>query len=286
MSSRWRDEIAPSLARLRRGRLVVVGVGNELRGDDGAGTLLARRLMESGARNVVEAGPVPENYCEPVARLRPEIVLIIDAARFGGEPGEARLIAASRIPQASLSTHRASLELFSEYLRARCGCTVVLLGIEASETGEGSGLSPPVRRTVKTLEKMLGAPEPRGKKGAGSAAVIAVAAAAFLCASAAPPCVAQPLMEKKKAQKRRERVLKWCKDNGVIIVGMTKEEVVKIYGLPDRRFNYNYRTGQLEMWKYNYPGHLRGLFPLRPGPSTSRFGTIYFKDGIVVDLQR
>jgi len=70
-----------------RGRVVVLGVGNELLKDEGIGVHVARELARqtlSFPVEIIEAGTVPDCWQgdEPVSRL-----VVIDAVYGGSEPG-------------------------------------------------------------------------------------------------------------------------------------------------------------------------------------------------------
>src|SRR5690242_13669932 len=79
-------------------RIAILGVGNQFRSDDGAGVLIARALSErEGAQAsdhllVIEAGHAPENTTGELRKFAPELVLIIDAADMGVEPGSVQWI--------------------------------------------------------------------------------------------------------------------------------------------------------------------------------------------------
>ncbi|MDI6794994.1 MAG: hydrogenase 3 maturation endopeptidase HyCI [bacterium] len=122
-------------ARLKeslKGKVALVGIGEALRADDGAGPALISRLKEalecgmqhaecsdcglqiadcemekvkcevgnekSEIRNpkseidLFDCGSVPENYLGKIVNSRPDTVLIVDAGDFKGKPGELRLI--------------------------------------------------------------------------------------------------------------------------------------------------------------------------------------------------
>ena len=87
-ATRLSDRLAPELT----GRVCVLGIGNRLRRDDGAGSLLAAALAEQEGAAVLDAGTVPENYLEKVAGSNPDTVVIVDAIDFDGAPGEIRLL--------------------------------------------------------------------------------------------------------------------------------------------------------------------------------------------------
>ncbi|MDD5557911.1 MAG: hydrogenase maturation protease [bacterium] len=155
MSIAWRDAVERFLGLRAGRRIVLVGVGNTLRGDDGAGSVLAARLRAAGKRLAFDAGAAPENHAGPVAASSPETVIIADAARFGGAAGEARLFAPGRLAPGGLSTHDPSAALLARYLGERCGCEVVILGIEPASAKFGDGLGREAEASVAALEAIL-----------------------------------------------------------------------------------------------------------------------------------
>jgi hydrogenase maturation protease len=85
-------------ARLKGKRFGVVGVGNVLKGDDGAGPALVALLASRGARfPFVDACEVPENYGGWVAKQGLDAVVFVDAVDFGGVPGGSGASFPSRI---------------------------------------------------------------------------------------------------------------------------------------------------------------------------------------------
>lgn len=152
MSSPWRNELERVLRARIGKRLVLLGVGNPLRGDDGVGSLLARRMRERGKPFVLDGGSAPENCGEPIAALAPRTVLVVDAARFGGNAGAVRIFRSGEVAGGALSTHDQSLRVLAHYLRGRCGCEMLILGVEPASVGIGAGLSAPVRATLDEME--------------------------------------------------------------------------------------------------------------------------------------
>jgi len=147
-------------------KCVVVGVGNELRGDDAAGARLAQHLEaaipsaqtpSSVAPLIFHAGDVPEDYAVRVADQCPEVVLLLDAAAMGLPPGSCRLLAAEDIPPVPGVTHRPSLEMFAAFVRLDCGAQTYLLGIQPhmAHLGMGDEMSPEVEAALEALERML-----------------------------------------------------------------------------------------------------------------------------------
>jgi len=135
-------------------RLVVMLIGNEMRGDDGA-ALLLRSLPQGERIRVVECGPVPENFTGVVRRLKPTHILLIDAVDFGGEGGEVEVFDPDQLNMPSISSHRMSLRLLSRYLERELGAKVMLLGIQPKSLELGDEVSPEVRSSVERLEALL-----------------------------------------------------------------------------------------------------------------------------------
>ncbi|MGA3176878.1 MAG: hypothetical protein ABSE19_05980 [Candidatus Acidiferrum sp.] len=58
------------LATAMQGTVVVMGIGNPCRGDDAAGSLVARKISDVPGMDVIDAQDVPENYLCQVAEQR------------------------------------------------------------------------------------------------------------------------------------------------------------------------------------------------------------------------
>ena len=134
-------------------RLVVVGVGSDLRGDDAAGVLVARRLaeQESDRLRVVEGGTAPENYTSVVKSFDPDHVLLVDAVEFGGDPGEYKPVDPEDLAQTSFSSHAYPLTLLTDYLERETGATITMLGIQPSSIDESEDLSPAVETAIERV---------------------------------------------------------------------------------------------------------------------------------------
>ena len=77
-----KGQIFEQLNELRGSKTVLVGVGNTLKGDDGAGPLLCRELTGKICAELINAGTVPENYIQPIIHKKPQNLIIIDAVEF------------------------------------------------------------------------------------------------------------------------------------------------------------------------------------------------------------
>lgn len=138
-------------------RLVILGIGNPLKGDDSLGLEVLKRLRGKVPRNVriIYGGVVPENFISKIKRFNPSHVLIVDAALFGGEPGEARLIQPEQISSVTITTHIMPLSLLASLIQAETRAKVILLGIEPKNLGLGEEISQEVREAVERCAKEL-----------------------------------------------------------------------------------------------------------------------------------
>jgi hydrogenase 3 maturation protease len=154
-----RNDAQGIAARLEGRRFGVVGVGNVLKGDDGAGPALVALLASRGARfPYVDACEVPENYGGWVVKQGLEAVVFVDAVDFGGVPGEWRVIPFEDLMRSASSTHRLSLHFLIRYLTEQWKGEAVLVGVQPKSLKLDDGLSTEVEAGVKELAAALLAP--------------------------------------------------------------------------------------------------------------------------------
>jgi len=139
------------LAPMLTGRVVIACIGNEFRRDDGVGPFIAGLLKPTGRITVVDCGETPENFLGVIASHNPDKVVIIDAAYFGGEPGEVRTVKKSEIGGGGASTHDAILTLFADYIEARTGAEAFFVAIQPRTSQVGRGLSPEIEAVAREL---------------------------------------------------------------------------------------------------------------------------------------
>ena len=148
------EEFRVSLAGRRPNQMAFVGLGNPYRGDDAAGLILFDRLKNSpslmGAR-FIRAEANPENHLQEILDSGAGLVVFIDAARYGGRPGEIVWVDENRIDSASVSTHAFSLRAVTDFLRLHRPFVFKVLAIQSGATGLGAALSPAVRQGVEAF---------------------------------------------------------------------------------------------------------------------------------------
>jgi hydrogenase 3 maturation protease len=148
--------LADELAARLSGNVVVVGVGNPLRGDDAAGCLVARRLHGTPGVRVIEAEEVPESFVGDIAAAVPDAVAMVDAVDLGREPGAVALLEKEQVAAYAPTTHRMPLSLVMEVAHRRTGADVFLIAVQPSRVDFGTLTTPEVSDSVERLAGMLG----------------------------------------------------------------------------------------------------------------------------------
>ena len=141
--------------------VLVIGVGNEFRGDDAVGVLVARRL---GERNLPGVKVIEQNG-EGAALITvwegAETVFLIDAAQSGAEPGTIHRFEGheERLPSDPFhfSSHAFGVNEAIEIGRSlgKLPAKLIVYGIEGGDFEIGSGISPRVQEAVDSVVHSL-----------------------------------------------------------------------------------------------------------------------------------
>lgn len=140
-------------------RTVVLGVGSELRCDDGAGMYVAKLLEkhQSDAFLVLGGGSAPENFTGVIRRFLPERLVVVDAAFMDLLPGQYAVLPVEGIAQTQFTTHMLPLSVMLNYLAADLAMEILCIGIQPVFTGQGMGIDPRVKAGCETLAGALAA---------------------------------------------------------------------------------------------------------------------------------
>lgn len=165
MAPSWKEPLRNALAHSRRPAFV--GLGQELRGDDAAGVILARRLSHdlrgesdpppspTPVRWFFEAGALPEASAGPLRRFGPDRVVFLDAAELGEPPGSVRWIEPGQLESGRLGTHTFPMSGFAGYLEAELRCRVSLLGIQPKRMDFDAPLSEEVLSAIDEIVRFF-----------------------------------------------------------------------------------------------------------------------------------
>ncbi|OGS14333.1 MAG: hypothetical protein A2234_10230 [Elusimicrobia bacterium RIFOXYA2_FULL_58_8] len=151
MSNTWTDEVGAALAP--KGRTLVITLGSTLRADDGVGPYVCARVRFARPDlRLLDAGTTPENIAQQAIDWKPDKVILIDAAHFGGRAGEARVIPLEAVNRATvLSTHSFPLSVTFSIVKEDTGAELVVVGVQVKSLEYGEGLCPEVEETASKL---------------------------------------------------------------------------------------------------------------------------------------
>lgn len=137
-------------------RVVVAGIGSDLRRDDGVGPAVVERVQHlgPGADCALWSGPSPLDLLGLWGGA--ELALVVDATCDGLQPGTVRVVeldadVGTDAAQGTSSTHGIGLVTVLRLGRAlgQVPRRVVLVGVEGTDFGSGPGLSPAVAAAVE-----------------------------------------------------------------------------------------------------------------------------------------
>jgi len=144
-----------NLKTLFKGKVVIIGIGNTLRKDDGFGPALISRLKEKIKAICIDAGTTPENYTGKIVRENPDTILIVDALDLGRNPGEFEILEKDDIVKSGFSTHDISPNMFIEYLQDQTHADIYMLGLQPKSVSFGEGMSNSVKSALTEITDLI-----------------------------------------------------------------------------------------------------------------------------------
>jgi len=142
-----------TFSNILRGKVVTVGMGNALKGDDGAGCALVRKIRGKTNALCIDAGSAPENYLGKIIKEKPDTVLFVDAADIGKSPGNCAFLKKEEILKTGFTTHDMNAGMLIEYLEKETKADIYLLGIQPRSVAFGEGLSEEVKKAIDEISK-------------------------------------------------------------------------------------------------------------------------------------
>lgn len=147
--------MALSAALSRTPRLALLGIGNELNGDDAAGVLAVRVLRDRLASRpqllLIEAGLAPEAFTAPLRRFKPDCVILIDAALLDEAPGTIELVDWQQTDGLSATTHTLPPSVLVKFIQHEFNCPVELILIQPEDIEFDHPVTPVVFKAVDSV---------------------------------------------------------------------------------------------------------------------------------------
>lgn len=129
---------------------MVVSIGNPIKSDDNIANLVLDEIENLKGIKCIKAEVTPENFIEPLKRIKPRKVFFMDAIDLGGAPGEVKLFKLDDLEELSASTHSISLVLIKQLLGAGM-VNIRVIGIQPKTTVFGLEISKELKAKFENI---------------------------------------------------------------------------------------------------------------------------------------
>ncbi|WP_455645266.1 hydrogenase maturation peptidase HycI [Methanosphaera sp.] len=145
-------------------KLLILGIGNPLRGDDGLGPLLLDvlydKLVQVTDKNtdnvyLLNSETTPENHTLEIRNLKPSHIIIVDAVEFDTTPGEIINIDVDQIDTFNVSTHTMPVSFIINYIEKTVGSKVLTIGIQPKQMTLINTISDEIKESVEELTDLF-----------------------------------------------------------------------------------------------------------------------------------
>ena len=158
------------LATRIRGSVVVMGIGNPCRGDDAAGSLIARQILDVHGVCAIDAQDAPENHWRQAVNQRPDTVILVDAVNLDSAPGSVAVLDKDQIAGHWPSTHRLPIGVLMGFFEHETHARIFMIGIQPRQTDFMQSVSPEVQVSIagvaEVLNRVLAMPRKPAASGA------------------------------------------------------------------------------------------------------------------------
>jgi hydrogenase 3 maturation protease len=141
------------------GKIVILGIGNEIKGDDGLGPIIAWKLNDLFEENddviVFDGGTVPENYTSLIRNEEPTHIILVDAVEMKKEPGYIRVVQKDEIANYNISTHAMPISFLIKFMEATIGAQIILVGMQPKNMELAEGISREVEKSIEIVVNTL-----------------------------------------------------------------------------------------------------------------------------------
>ena len=146
-----------------RQNILIIGLGNRLLGDEGAGLHVIDRLSQIPIPSYVD---VVDCGCDLLSLAsyanKPQKIIVVDAIRAGGSPGRIYRFDYAELGAAQSQMHSAHqlktlevLELLKHVYPDLCNCQITLIGLEPQTIGLSTDLSKEVRDSLADITRLV-----------------------------------------------------------------------------------------------------------------------------------
>ena len=139
-------------------KVLIIGLGNPCLGDDGLGDQIVELMKKYPPIEGVDfliCETVPESFTGTIKRLKPDRMILVDAAEIGAKPGETAFVAPREVKTIPISTHNLPISLFTDYLQKELSTEIMILAIQPKNLSFDNGLSSEIETAVREISKKL-----------------------------------------------------------------------------------------------------------------------------------
>ena len=133
-------------------KIVILGIGNEIKGDDAIGPTIAQKSSSLFDKNrniaVFDGGTVPENYTGLIRKENPTHIILVDAVDMKKEPGHIRVVRKEEIAKYNISTHAMPVSFLIKYMETTVNAQIILIGIQPKSMGFADPISKEVEKSI------------------------------------------------------------------------------------------------------------------------------------------
>lgn len=140
-------------------KIAIIGIGNELNGDDAAGVLIVRKIKNNLPENkqilIVEGSIAPENHTGVIRSFKPDWIWLFDAADLGDKPGSVQLIDLEKVQSIGADTHRLAPTLLLSFLSLELEFKAFLFGINPESVEPFTEVSDTIEKSIENTSKFF-----------------------------------------------------------------------------------------------------------------------------------
>lgn len=121
-------------------KIVIAGIGNVLRNDDGIGPYIVHRIRKRKNCTILVPETGIERYISVINKKNPSLIIFIDCVDFGKHPGYWHVISIEKIAESTCHSHNISLHMLNRFLYSE----IKVIGIQPYSIEVGEHISEPV----------------------------------------------------------------------------------------------------------------------------------------------
>lgn len=149
------NQLSSILKSYKRSETTFLCIGNPIMSDDGIGCYIFNNLSNLNGIKLINAENVPENYVSKIIKLKPKLLIGIDAVEFSSHPGEIKLFNEEEILNFSSSTHSISLKMIIDRIREELDFSFHLVGIQPKNIMLSNDFSEEVLNSANMLIRLI-----------------------------------------------------------------------------------------------------------------------------------